>query len=237
MLRPSCIYLICLLASLTTAYTTFDSECSVPTSQVNFVSAPDTRGTLQILWSSLFTILACTWTVLHLNVPPISEEPEPDAWFSVKRVRTLYVTYKPAVEWFLMTLIAPEITLAKYSNDTLEVYHMRKKYLDVIKNVNWTRTHVIFAHMGGFVLRLEGPAQEIASPSAVSSSDRGEKAECQHDVESKSARSISLHEAPPSSPARGGEADHEQDIEAQPPRSITQQEISASTSILFYVNA
>jgi hypothetical protein len=28
------------------------------------------RGTFDILWSCIITLLICTWTVQHLNVPP-----------------------------------------------------------------------------------------------------------------------------------------------------------------------
>lgn len=48
---------------------TFTTNCSLPTERTTFVTAPNTRGTLQILWSSLFTIFICIWSVQHLNVP------------------------------------------------------------------------------------------------------------------------------------------------------------------------
>ncbi|PYH91858.1 hypothetical protein BO71DRAFT_458866 [Aspergillus ellipticus CBS 707.79] len=115
------IYSICILLSSATAFTTFDSECSVPMVQVNFVSSPDTRGTLQILWSSLFTIFACTWTVLNLNVPALPED-RPNSRFSVERAKWLYRKHRSAIGWFLITLFAPEVTLSKYSDDTLNAY-------------------------------------------------------------------------------------------------------------------
>ncbi len=43
--------------------------CTLPPTTPNFVSEPDFRGTLGTLWRCLFTILACTWTIQHLNIP------------------------------------------------------------------------------------------------------------------------------------------------------------------------
>lgn len=51
------------------AFTRFESTCTIPPSRVNFVSSPDSRGILDIFWSCLFTIIACTWTIQHLNIP------------------------------------------------------------------------------------------------------------------------------------------------------------------------
>ena len=62
------LFLLSLPASLH-AYTTFNTTCSTLPGVVNYVSLADTRGTMDILWSCLFTIIACTWTVLHLNAP------------------------------------------------------------------------------------------------------------------------------------------------------------------------
>ncbi|KIX01216.1 uncharacterized protein Z518_08941 [Rhinocladiella mackenziei CBS 650.93] len=38
--------------------------------QVGFTSSPHQRGTLDIIWSCLFTVFICTWTVVHPNIPP-----------------------------------------------------------------------------------------------------------------------------------------------------------------------
>jgi hypothetical protein len=61
--------LFLLLARSSHAYTLFDTTCTIPKVQTNFVSSPNTRGTLDILWSCVFTIIACTWTIQHLNIP------------------------------------------------------------------------------------------------------------------------------------------------------------------------
>ncbi|OOF89907.1 hypothetical protein ASPCADRAFT_11159 [Aspergillus carbonarius ITEM 5010] len=113
------------LVTIASAYSTFDTTCTFPSSEINFVSAPNARGTLQILWSSLFTLLACTWTVLCLNVPQYYRKPrlkESPPWWGYIVFAGVYVwwliqKYWKAAEWFAITLLAPEFTMAKYWDD------------------------------------------------------------------------------------------------------------------------
>lgn len=37
--------------------------------RVGWVTSPNQRGTADIIWTCLLTILACSWTILHLNIP------------------------------------------------------------------------------------------------------------------------------------------------------------------------
>jgi hypothetical protein len=63
---PSKMLLVLLFLFLATgshAYIRFNTSCTVLTVLINFVSSPDSRGTLDILWSCLFTIITCTWTI------------------------------------------------------------------------------------------------------------------------------------------------------------------------------
>jgi hypothetical protein len=73
-----------------------------------FVSFPDSRSTLEILWSSLFTIIACTWTVQHLNVPEQRESCK-TGWRRTFgwNARKLYNKAK----WMAITIIAPEVVI------------------------------------------------------------------------------------------------------------------------------
>ncbi|PYH90481.1 hypothetical protein BO71DRAFT_443866 [Aspergillus ellipticus CBS 707.79] len=109
MFQRTAVILLLLFSCRALAYTAFDTNCSVPSLAVNYVSAPDTRGTLEILWSCLFTIVACTWTVHHLNVPRQRE-----TFNRGKRgtIKWLIHTSRVSVKWFLITMIAPEILLS-----------------------------------------------------------------------------------------------------------------------------
>lgn len=71
--------------------------------KVGWVGTPNTRGTLTILLSCLFTILACTWSVLHLNLP------DPRDSTTVKLLRKL--------KWTVVTIVFPEFILAHASGE------------------------------------------------------------------------------------------------------------------------
>jgi hypothetical protein len=61
--------------------------------------SPTSRGTLSLLYSCLITIVACTWTVLHLNVPGRHDR------FRTKVLRK--------VKWMLITVLLPEFIFSK----------------------------------------------------------------------------------------------------------------------------
>lgn len=42
-------------------------------SNVGWTSSPNGRGTIDILWTCVSTLLICTWTVLHRNIPKDDE--------------------------------------------------------------------------------------------------------------------------------------------------------------------
>ncbi|KFY83581.1 hypothetical protein V498_07958 [Pseudogymnoascus sp. VKM F-4517 (FW-2822)] len=134
------------------AYTTFKPECTNPEESVNFVSSPPTRGTLDILWSSLFTIFACTWTILHLNVPEQREGRDPGMLGDLKwAMKAIWGKTK----WMLAAVLAPEyllyIGISKLS--TARQQHPKLKALAKDDKVPWTLAHTTLANMGGFVVR------------------------------------------------------------------------------------
>jgi hypothetical protein len=134
------------------AYTVFETTCKTPTTNVNFVSSPDSRGTLDILWSSLFTIFACTWTIQHLNVPEQREGRDRgwkgDLKWMLKGVYT-------SVKWMLLTMVAPEIVIGKALADLMQAKEDLKELLKFAEDdhVPWTLAHTYYANMGGFVVR------------------------------------------------------------------------------------
>jgi hypothetical protein len=141
-----------ILAASTEGYTTFKTQCTFPSVSVSFVSGADTRGTMDILWSRLFTILACTYTVLHLNVPEQRLDRDPGQMGDIKWMakRTW-----ASLRYMLITIIAPELLLAKYWADIWEAKAdlARLRELAAEDEVPWTLTHSLFANMGGFAIR------------------------------------------------------------------------------------
>lgn len=143
---------ITLLSTFANAYKTFETVCTKPTEVVNYVSSADTRSTLDILWSCLLTIVACTWSVQHLNVPE-QRDGRDQGWmgdikWTMKRSWT-------STKWMLATVIAPEYLLMKNWGDLClakkSLYSLRR--LAAEDNVPWSLSHTLFANMGGFVIR------------------------------------------------------------------------------------
>jgi hypothetical protein len=134
------------------AYTVFETTCKTPITNVNFVSSPDSRGTLDILWSSLFTIFACTWTIQHLNVPEQREGRDRgwkgDLKWMLKGVYT-------SVKWMLLTMVAPEFVIGRACVDRVQAKRYLQELLKFAKDdhVPWTLAHTYYANMGGFVVR------------------------------------------------------------------------------------
>jgi hypothetical protein len=62
-------------------------------------TGPAERGTMTILWSCLTTAFACTWTILHLNVPHRLDGTLEKIWRKIK--------------WMAITVIFPEFIFAK----------------------------------------------------------------------------------------------------------------------------
>ena len=60
---------------------------------------PAERGTMTILWSCLTTVFACTWTILHLNVPGYHDG---TLWKVLRKTK-----------WMAVTVIFPEFIFAK----------------------------------------------------------------------------------------------------------------------------
>ena len=133
------------------ARSSFDPTCTIPSGVVNFVSSPGVRGTLDVLWSALFTTLICTWTVQHLNVP--EQTPEYCGWLH-KLKATLKRTLTK-VKWMLITLVAPEFLVGRAFQDFMMARKSRdemRKFFETDR-VRWTLTHAYYANMGGFILK------------------------------------------------------------------------------------
>jgi hypothetical protein len=96
----------------------FRPNCTLPPSTANFVSAPNSRGTLDILWSCLSVIILCIWTVLHLNVPVQIVPKSTSQKYGLKFGRLL-----GKVKWMSLMVVAPELLLGKAMVDLLSVLH------------------------------------------------------------------------------------------------------------------
>ncbi|KAN0091647.1 hypothetical protein V8E51_017494 [Hyaloscypha variabilis] len=152
---------------------TFKSTCTIPNKTTHFVSSPDTRGTLDILWSCLFTIIACTLTIQHLNVPEQREGRDPGwrgdlKWSLRDTLRSL--------KWMLITVLAPEILVGKGMGDLHHAKLSHTKLANFARDdgVPWSMTHTLFADMGGFVIRRSREGNADINPKIAVTNPNGE---------------------------------------------------------------
>ena len=113
-----------------------------------WVSTDCGRGTSDILWSCLATILLCVWTVIHLPVPPCSRfeagELVPGEPARGPRNWIIRSGIFPAVA----SVIAPEFSTFTAITEFLEARRIQNK----MAKMKWTLTHAFFLQMGGFCL-------------------------------------------------------------------------------------
>ena len=118
-----------------------------------WVSTDCERGTSDILWSCLATILLCVWTVIHLPIPCCSRfeggkivSGEPSRSWRNRFIRSGIV---PAV----ISVIAPEFLTGTAIGECIEAWKSQKQ----MTQMNWTLTHTFFLQMSGFC--LETPSE------------------------------------------------------------------------------
>ncbi|KAI9766810.1 MAG: hypothetical protein M1840_006285 [Geoglossum simile] len=142
--------LLLLFIKIVLASTTFNPECTIPPESVNIVYSSTVRGTFDILWSSIFTLLICTWTIQHLNIPGWVHEGENTLKRSLKRGWT-------KLKWMLITLMLPELLVARAVQDFMLARRSYEEMKEIAEEdgVGWTLTHSFYANMGGFVLRVD----------------------------------------------------------------------------------
>jgi hypothetical protein len=129
---------------------TFTTNCTLPVDIVNYVSSPNTRGTIDILWSCLATLFLCTWSVQHPNVPVLQR---PHTALG-KVIKHCYMFLRK-MKGMLATLLAPELLLAiAISDHSSAVVHASAAIQRGLDGIEWSLTHAFYANMGGFVIQF-----------------------------------------------------------------------------------
>ena len=100
-----------------------------------WVPEPDGRGTWSILWSCLVTIVLCTWSALHLDVPT-STNP--------------FYLFGQKIVWMCVITLMPEWVIAFEVRRFLHVRAMTKHIAKKHGEKGWSLTHMHFACMNGF---------------------------------------------------------------------------------------
>ena len=148
-------------------------NCTIPTEGLhNFVSAPNIQGTLDILWSCLATIIACTYTVLHLNIPEQRDERDRDrGWLG--DMKWWWKSMRTRINWTLITVLAPEW----YSGTAIQELTDARRLLRDLRGLpkvqhparGWMLAHAFFVNMGGFRIPVHDIADDWPSLVVLSS--------------------------------------------------------------------
>ena len=144
-------------------------NCTVPDHGAAFLSAPAVRSTLDITWNCVAVLIICTWSILHLNLPPQTPIDSSSTLAVLKRALHRAWT---KIKWMLITLVAPELVLGKAVNDTVSTKILAKQFDKFARadKVPWTRKHTYFANMGGFGIKFNSKSSEAfqrCSPDCV----------------------------------------------------------------------
>jgi hypothetical protein len=151
------IFLTCILGLIwpISASSTYHSNCTISAKPVAFVYSPNVRGTLDILWSSLFTLFICTWTVQHLNIP--RQRTNSPRSMSEKLGWSIN-SILPKLKWMAITILIPEFLVGRSVVEWMAARKHCKQMQDLCcDGQEWTLTHALFANMGGFVLAIRSP--------------------------------------------------------------------------------
>lgn len=130
---------LALLLLLSSFFQPISASYNATTDEINrgWVGSPNGRGTFDILWSCLFTIFLCTWTVLHLNIPSKDE--------------TYYDLQRRKARWMVQAIMAPEFVLVFATGQKVDARNSVQFFKD-IGHPEWSLRHGFYANMGGFHL-------------------------------------------------------------------------------------
>ena len=111
-----------------------------PQARLGWVSQPDQRGTIDIIWSCLATLAICVWAMLHLNVPAHSD--------------THVDLFLRKLRWMTLTVLAPELIMlfagGQWASARRSVADMHE-----LGHSDWTIVHAFYADSGDFYLHTQ----------------------------------------------------------------------------------
>ena len=167
---------------------TFQPNCTFPHAAPAFVREPNIRSTMGIIWSSLAIIFLCTWSILHLTVPPQVLPPPSKAgrWRRIRHavLRSLYGFIRKG-RWMAITMISPELVLGWALSNYISARKNTQKIVAYQKShagssedggeeeADWTMAHSMYAEIGGFFVRFprrQEPERKPGPPATGSGS-------------------------------------------------------------------
>ncbi len=132
-----------------------------------WVSGPDHRGTLQLVFSCVFTLFLCVWTTVHVNIEPhgnyntilfrvfpsLARESGGQPTESIKAVG-LFLANKfiRKLGWGFATLIVPEGALCVAAYERRTAHMLLEKVKESGKYPGFDLSLAYYAVMGGFTI-------------------------------------------------------------------------------------
>lgn len=153
------------------AFEAWQPVCNTPTQHVDYVSSPQVRGTMDIVWTCFAVLSLCTWTVQHLMVPVPRQSKKVSA---IRKFREKVSFNYTKLKWMGWCIAAPEYVLGKALSECLAAHDSRRQFKEWFaangtrRNLDssvvydteesqeeiWTTAHGFFANMRGIVLRF-----------------------------------------------------------------------------------
>ncbi|KFY93545.1 hypothetical protein V498_04358 [Pseudogymnoascus sp. VKM F-4517 (FW-2822)] len=103
------------------ATTSISNGTNATTERLGWTETPNSRGSIDILYTCLSTIFLCSWTVLHLNIPSSSDTP--------KKI------FLRKLKWMAIAIIVPEFVAALAFNQWRQVWTLKLR----LKSLSWTQ--------------------------------------------------------------------------------------------------
>ncbi|KAF2963821.1 hypothetical protein GQX73_g9767 [Xylaria multiplex] len=114
---------------------------------VGWVSTPDVRGTLSIIYGCATVIITAIWTILHLNVPGKTE--------GFKKALSR------RIRWGVFAIVAPDLLTLVAACQWVSARRSVEQMRELNDPGPWTSVHAFYADSGGFLLQ---PQNELAFP-------------------------------------------------------------------------
>nr|OQO19891.1 hypothetical protein B0A51_13394 [Rachicladosporium sp. CCFEE 5018] len=136
------------------AIATLSPNCTLPALEERsafIVASPNLRSTFNILWSSLATIAACTYCVLHFDVPRQHNGRDP-GWRGDLKWLSKGLGMK--LKWCIVAILAPEYYLMIAAMQYDAARRLQRRLQDLDNSVHggrqWSINEAFFISMGGY---------------------------------------------------------------------------------------
>ena len=114
------------------------TTCPSTAARCGWVSQPNFRGTMDIIWSCVCALFICLWVMLHLNVPA-----KDDGFWCI---------FARKSRWLVLGLLTPELVLLSACGQWASAQRSVRDMKALGYN-EWTMAHAFYADSGGFLLK------------------------------------------------------------------------------------